>query len=128
MKLLIDTHAALWWINEFEKVSPKARAALLDSRHERYISIASAWEIALKASNGRLTGLNGGAGAFFAKLECLPISIRPITRQHLVMVEALPFIHRDPFDRLLVAVAKSDGMTILTADANIQKYGVPFLW
>jgi len=57
-----------------------------------------------------------------------PISLLPVIQQHLEIVEALPFIHRDPFDRLLVAAVKAGGMTILTADGNIHKYDVPTLW
>ncbi|MCL1787680.1 MAG: type II toxin-antitoxin system VapC family toxin, partial [Defluviitaleaceae bacterium] len=66
--------------------------------------------------------------AFLTKVEEMPITLLPIAQRHLEIVEALPFIHRDPFDRLLVAVAKAEGMTILTADQNIHKYEVPTVW
>jgi len=96
--------------------------------HVRYISIASMWEIAIKVSLGKLLTLNGDAKAFFEKLEEMPVFLHPIKRRHVEMVETLPFIHRDPFDRLLVAIAKVDGMTILTADENIHQYDVPSVW
>jgi len=128
MKLLLDTHAALWLFNEHERLSPKAKALLLDSASELYISIASAWEIAIKASLGKLPGLNGGAGVFLAKVSDMPISLHPVAPHHIEALEALPFIHRDPFDRLLVATAKADGMTILTKDDNISRYDVPRVW
>ena len=128
MKLLLDTHTALWLTNEYEKLSPKAKSMLDDEENALYLSIASAWEIAIKTSIGKLNIYVGGVKAFLAKMEELPISIFPITPRHLECVETLPLIHRDPFDRLLVATAKAEGMTILTADENIQRYEVPSVW
>jgi PIN domain nuclease of toxin-antitoxin system len=127
VRLLLDTHVALWWASEFEKVSPQVKAMLLDNQHMKYLSMASAWEIAIKSSI-RKVFVDGGIEEFLAKMKNSPITIIPITESHLKIVETLPFIHRDPFDRLLVATAKADDMTILTADANIQKYDVPFVW
>ncbi|MDR2560457.1 MAG: type II toxin-antitoxin system VapC family toxin [Holophagales bacterium] len=127
MKLLLDTHTALWWANEQEKFSPQVKAIMLNEEHRFFFSIASAWEIAIKVSVGKLA-IVGGIRAFFAKMGNSPISLLQVTQQHLEIVEALPFIHRDPFDRLLVAAAKAEGMTILTADGNIHKYDVPTVW
>jgi len=128
MKLLLDTHTALWWVNEYEKLSPKAKAMLLDETHALYISIVSIWEIAIKVSLGKLTELIGGVGTFLVKIKDMPILLLPIEPRYVEMVETLPFIHRDPFDRLLVATAKVDGLTILTADENIHKYDVLSVW
>jgi len=128
MKLLVDTHTALWWVDEYAKLSPKARELLLDEECVLYISIASIWEIAIKSSLGKLPRFNGGIRKFLTKTEEMPVNLIPITPRHVEIVETLPFIHRDPFDRLLVATAKADGMTILTADENIHKYDVPWVW
>ena len=128
MKLLLDTHIALWWVNEHEKLSAKAQALLLNDEHSLYISTASAWEIAIKVSIGKLTELKGGVKTILARLDDIPVSILPVMPRHIEIVEALPFIHRDPFDRLLIATAKSDGLTILTADENIPKYDIPCEW
>jgi PIN domain nuclease of toxin-antitoxin system len=128
MKLLLDTHTALWWVNEHEKLSSEAKAMLLNETYLLYISIASAWEISIKVSLGKLLEFTGGARAFLAQVADMPVYLLPILPQHIEMVENLPFIHRDPFDRLLVATAKAEGMTILTADANIHKYDVPSVW
>ena len=128
MKLLLDTHTILWWVNEYEKLSSEAKTMLLNDEHTLYISIVSAWEIAIKVSIGKITELIGGVRTFFMKVEDMPVFMLPVMPHHIEMVETLPFIHRDPFDRLLVATAKVDGMTILTADANIHKYDVPFVW
>ena len=128
MKLLLDTHTALWWMNEHEKLSPEAKAMLLNDAHILYISIASAWEIAIKTSLGKLTELKGGVKTFLSKIEDMPVHMLPVLPRHIEIVETLPFIHRDPFDRLLVAAAKAEGMTILSADVNIHKYDVPSAW
>jgi len=128
MKLLLDTHTALWWVNEYENLSSNAKKLLLDEACILYISIASIWEIAIKSSIGKLPGFNGGVGKFLSKMEEMPVDLITITLRHVEIVETLPFIHRDPFDRLLVATAIADGMTILTADENIRKYDVPSVW
>jgi len=128
MKLLLDTHTALWWVNEYEKLSPSARDILLDDANELYISIASLWEIAIKVSIDKMHGLSGGVSIFNATLKQMPISIHPVMQRHVEIVETLPFIHRDPFDRLLVATAKAEDMVILTVDENIHKYDVRYIW
>ena len=106
----------------------QAKAMLLNDAYTLYISIVSTWEIAIKVSIGKLLGLKGGVRTFLAKLDEMPVELLPVMPSHVEMVEALPFIHRDPFDRLLVATAKVEGMTILTADENIHKYDVSFAW
>ena len=128
MKLLLDTHTALWWVNEYEKLSPKAKTMLLDEANILYISIVSMWEIAIKVSLGKLTELVGGVGAFLAEIEDMPILLLPVEPCYVEVVETLPFIHRDPFDRLLVATAKVDALTVLTVDENIHKYDVTSVW
>ena len=128
MKLLLDTHTALWWINEHERLSPRAKELLMDDSNELYISVASAWEIAIKISIGKLTEFNGGVGTFLDKASEMPVGLLSVESRHIALVETLPFIHRDPFDRLLIAVAKTDDMAILTADTNIPQYNVQTEW
>jgi PIN domain nuclease of toxin-antitoxin system len=128
MKILLDTHTALWWVNEHEKLSPEARTILLNEANLLFISIVSIWEIAIKVSLGKLLELDGGVKTFLEKLDTMLVYLLPIATRHVEMVEALPFLHRDPFDRLLVASAVADGLTVLTADCNIHKYDVLSLW
>jgi len=128
MKLLLDTHAALWWVNEHEKLSSVAKALLSDDSHSLYISIVSAWEVAIKTSLGKLYDFDGSVKEFLAEMEINPIVFLPVKKRHIEIVETLPFHHRDPFDRLLIATATAEDMTIITADDNIRKYGVPWLW
>jgi len=128
MKLLLDTHTALWWVNEHDKLSSDARALLSDDTHSLYVSIVSAWEVAIKASLGKLYEFDGGVKEFLAEMEDNPVVFLPVEKRHVEMVETLPFHHRDPFDRLLVATAKVEGMTILTADENVREYDVSWIW
>jgi len=128
MKLLLDTHVAIWWMSKQEKLSSKTKALLLDDANPLYISIVSAWEVAIKTSLGKLYEFDGGVKAFLAEMEDNPVVFSPVEKQHVAMVEILPFHHRDPFDRLLVATAMVESMTILTADENIRLYDVNCLW
>jgi PIN domain nuclease of toxin-antitoxin system len=127
MKLLLDTHTAIWLMSKKEKLSSTTKAMLLDKANTLHVSHVSAWEVAIKASIGKLPEFHGGVNAFLAKLEDMPIVFLPITLRHIAMVETLLFHHRDPFDRLLVAAAKVEGMTILTADGNVRKYEVSWV-
>ena len=128
MKYLLDTHTALWWINENENLSFTAKAMLLDNKHELFVSMVSAWEVAIKTSLGKLYEFKGGVKAFMQKLNNLPVTILPVSSHHIEAVEILPFLHRDPFDRFLVAIAKTENMTILTAEKDIPKYDVLSAW
>jgi len=90
------------------------------------VSVISAWEIAIKVSLGKLT-FAGGSAFFLNEMKKNGIELLDIAGSHIECVEALPFIHRDPFNRLLISTAKSEGITILTADESIHKYDVPFV-
>jgi PIN domain nuclease of toxin-antitoxin system len=128
MTLLIDTHVALWLFNEHEKLSPWARDCLRDEENKLYISIASAWEVAIKHSLGKLTEFPGGVELFFSAINENPIEIIPVLPGHVEKVENLPYIHGDPFDRVIISTALCEGMAILTADENIRKYDVKCVW
>jgi PIN domain nuclease of toxin-antitoxin system len=128
VKILLDTHTALWFVNEYEKLSPKAKNILLNDNNQFYISVVSVWEIAIKVSIGKMTELIGGVKTFLNKIDKTPINIISISSNHATAVENLPFIHNDPFDRLIIATAKTDEMTILTKDDDIQKYDVSWIW
>jgi len=106
MRVLLDTQTALWWVNEHEKLSSKAQELLRDISNQLYISVVSMWEVAIKTSTGKLYEFEGGIRSFMKQLDGLPIHQIPILPRHIVLVEDLPFIHRDPFDRLLIATAK----------------------
>ena len=128
MKYLLDTHAFLWYFEDSDKLSETAAAVIENAAMQKFVSVASLWEFAIKNSMGKLDFENG-LGNLWEMILQNRFVIISITQSHLLNVTAsLPFIHRDPFDRLLVATAKIEGMTILTADENIRKYDVLSEW
>jgi PIN domain nuclease of toxin-antitoxin system len=127
MKYLLDTHAFLWCFEGSEKLSKTAKDILFETDTQKYISIISLWEFSIKHSMGKLP-FDGGLPHLCELIWQYDFIIIPATQSHLVAVIDLPFIHRDPFDRLLVATAKTDGLIILTADDNIQRYDVSHIW
>ena len=127
MKYLLDTHTAIWSLGEDHKLSKTAKGIMADASRSLYISIVSAWEIAIKVSCGKLN-FGGGSERFLEEMQLSGVEVVGINGSYIKTTETLPFIHRDPFDRLLVATAKTEGMTILTADENITRYDVPSVW
>ena len=127
MKYLLDTHTALWALGDKTKLSETAKAIIDDVSLALCVSIISAWEIAMKISIGKLN-FAGGSAFFLAQMRQNGVELLKIEGSHIEYIESLPFYHRDPFDRLLVAAAQADEMTILTADENIHKYDVRAVW
>ena len=122
MKLLIDSNALIWAVGRPIELSHAARQALQDS-NDRFVSIASMWEIAIKVSLGKLSLPDDLAAA----LNTIAAAALPITPAHINRLQRLPFHHRDPFDRMLVAQAMEEGLTVVTRDRRIGAYGVPVL-
>ena len=123
MKLLLDTHVFLWWRANDARLSEKARAAIAGADIV-FVSAATAWEAAIKSSLGRIhypdTIEAGVEASGFEKL--------PITLAHAERAAALPRLHADPFDRMLVAQAEIEGLSIVTSDRILQRYGTPIVW
>lgn len=128
MRLLLDTHTALWLFNEHKNLPAKVKDCLLDEMNLLYISVVSAWEVAVKTSLGKLMDFKGGVKTFLSAVNRHPITLITVLPRHVELVEFLPFIHRDPFDRLLIATALAERMAFVTADENIQKYDIPVVW
>ncbi len=123
MRLLLDTHAFLWWRIDEARLSPEVRVVVGDADIV-YVSLASAWEIAIKTSIGKLRLANPIEQELVASdFEPLPVGLR-----HIEHVASLPLHHRDPFDRMLVAQCQVERLTLVTADQRLQPYDVPFLW
>jgi PIN domain nuclease of toxin-antitoxin system len=127
MRFLLDTHTAIWIFQDKNRLSSGAKAVMDDLSAELFISIASAWEIAIKVSIGKLK-FSGGVTGFLETIVRNDINILGISPQSLEMVESLPLHHRDPFDRLLVATARIENLNIITADTNISLYDVNVIW
>jgi len=117
---LIDTHVMLWWATGEEKLSSKARLALGAGRNELFFSYASIWELNIKISRGRLE-LPESPDILLRRARCKPL---PIGLEHLEAIKELPHLHRDPFDRMLIAQARVDHLTLITRDIEIQAYDV----
>lgn len=123
MKLLLDTHAFLWWDSNDIRLPEILHSAIESPRNEVFVSAVTALEIDLKRASGRLTFAQSVAEAILGH-EFLPLAI---TIEHAELAGSLPKIHRDPFDRLLVAQAQLEGLVVATVDDQILRYGVPHL-
>ncbi|MBV9496919.1 MAG: type II toxin-antitoxin system VapC family toxin [Acidobacteria bacterium] len=124
MKLLLDTQLLLWAAGQPEKLSARAKRQLADPENELLFSAASLWEIAIKSSLGRDDFRVEPRVLRRGLLDNGYVEL-PITSEHAVNVDTLPLIHKDPFDRLLLAQALVEGITLLTADAQLARYRGP---
>jgi PIN domain nuclease of toxin-antitoxin system len=127
MKLLLDTHTFLWFTNESPQLSIDAKN-LLESDVDLLLSIASLWEIAIKVSIGKLTLPDEYDNFIPQQVSLNDIEILPIGMAHLAIVTNLPFHHRDPFDRLLIAQAIVEKVSIISADTVLDSYGIHRIW
>jgi PIN domain nuclease of toxin-antitoxin system len=128
MNLLLDTHTFLWFIAGSENLSPKSRKLIENEANRVFLSAASLWEIAIKVSLGKLTLSEPFETLVPAQLEMNSIELLGISVSHTSRVASLPFHHRDPFDRLLVAQALTEEIPIVSADEKLDAYGVTRLW
>jgi PIN domain nuclease of toxin-antitoxin system len=128
VRLLLDTHALLWFVSDDSSLSRAAKVAIEDPANDVLVSVATAWEIAIKAGIGKLSLDAPSPASFFDEQMALNsfefLSIQPA---HAFRAGDLPFHHRDPFDRLLVAQALVEGLTFVTRD-DLAAYGAPILW
>jgi PIN domain nuclease of toxin-antitoxin system len=131
MKLLLDTHTLLWHSDGSPQMSATATALLVDPANELFLSIATAWEIAIKVGLRKLTLSSSYAHFMTKSVTGYGLTVLPITLDDCAEYEALPFPltkHRDPFDRLIVTHAKRNGLGVVGADANFDAYGITRLW
>lgn len=127
MRLLLDTHSFLWFVGGDSQLSTLAQREIADVNNGRYLSIASAWEIAIKANLQKLQ-LSAPFPIFMNQVERNAIDLLPVTLEHLNIVANLPLHHRDPFDRLLIAQALTEGLPIVSADSLFDAYPITRLW
>lgn len=119
-RLLLDTHALLWWLDDARQLGPRARRVIGDTRNEVYVSAVSGWEIAIKRERGKLDAPED----LGSLIEDEGFSPLPVTFFHGEQAGALPRHHADPFDRMLIAQARTEGLAIVTEDARMPQYGV----
>ena len=127
MKFLFDTHAILWAGENSPLLSERAKKAFLSQTAEKYVSIASAWEVAIKLGTQKLS-LEGGLSEFFRMIDDNGLIMLGVAREYLDRLHELPLWHKDPFDRLIISTANTENLTLVTVDENIQKYDVSWLW
>jgi len=126
-KYLLDTHAILWIAENSSMLSAKAKNAVLNASSEKYVSIVSAWEVALKLGAKKLH-LDGGLTEFYRMIDDNGFITLPVEREYLNGLSTLPDYHKDPFDRLIISTALAENLTIITVDENIHRYNVPCIW
>ena len=128
MRVLLDTHAFIWFLAGDARLRAPARRHVADPANEKFLSIASVWEMAIKLSLGKLRLRDTLAEVVDQGTKSNAINLLGISKDHAVRVASLPWHHRDPFDRLLVAQAIEDDLTLLAGDAAFDDYGVNRIW
>lgn len=119
--LLVDTHVLLWALDDTDRLRTETRRTLANPDNEVFVSAATAWEISIKASIGKLRTPSD----LKAQLRRMRFATLPVTLEDVLAVRDLPLLHRDPFDRMLIVQASNHGLTLVTNDVQIEQYDVP---
>ena len=127
MKYILDTHVLIWYFENSKHLPQNIINIIDDIECQKYISSVTLWEIIIKSSIGKLE-MGLPINEFIEEITNSDLNILQINTDYLNVLIKLPFIHKDPFDRIIVATAIAEGMVIITTDKNNQKYGVPWLW
>jgi len=127
MDLLLDTHSFIWFLNGDEQLPQNLKSSIADTSNKCFLSIASLWEIAIKSSLGKLE-LKGDFNRIAGFLSDNDIELLPISFEHLQRLIQLPFHHRDPFDRIIIAQALTERLPTATKDEIFPDYGVNCIW
>ncbi len=127
MNCLLDTHTLIWFLNGDKKLSKDVIVLIEDTKNKKFISICSLWEISIKLGLKKLE-FDGTISEIVDLIEENDFEILPLSIDHIVEYQGLPFVRRDPFDRMLVVQAKVEDLTILTKDENIPLYSIKTIW
>ncbi|MEW6726926.1 MAG: type II toxin-antitoxin system VapC family toxin [Bacillota bacterium] len=128
MRVLLDTHAFLWWIADDSRLSSKARSIISNGNNTLFLSAASGWEMTIKTRLGKLELPDDFKEFIAEQLVINGIDSLPVQMRHALHIHTLPPLHQDPFDRMLIAQAQLEDLPILTADPQIAQYRVEVLW
>jgi PIN domain nuclease of toxin-antitoxin system len=127
MNLLIDTHVFLWWDSQPEKIPNRALSALEDPDNTIWLSLVSIWEVQIKTQLGKLT-IHQPLDSLVQQQQQNGIQLLPIKLNHILAIQPLPYYHKDPFDRLLIAQSIAENLTCVSADSVFKQYNIPILW
>ena len=122
-RLLLDSHTLLWSLQGGQRLRTETRQAIHDSNNEVFVSVVAVWELAIKRVSGKLPAPDNLEAAVFGQGYSNP----PVTFLHAEIAASLPLHHRDPFDRMLIAQAQAEGLTLVTDDSQIARYQVPIM-
>ena len=128
MRFLLDTHAFLWFVLDDKRISEQAKSTIADSKNEIYFSAASVWEMAIKTKLARLKIKDDFESFIISQLSTNNFVPLSITISHSLYTERLPQIHKDPFDRIIVAQSKVEGLPLISRDKQIRKYAIEWVW
>ena len=128
MRLLLDTHAFMWWDSASTRLPPQVREACHDGSNTLLLSVASVWEIQIKSQLGKLHLVRPLAEIIADQQQSNNLRVLSVTLDHVIALHQLPMVHRDPFDRLLVAVARVENATLASGDSIFRQYPVPLIW
>jgi len=130
VRLLLDTHAFLWWVTESPRLSARARSAIADTEAQVRVSVVTIWEIAIKKRLDRLVYPDDFAAYTRGQFADNDFAVLDVTLDHVFGVYDLAQLadHRDPFDRMLAAQARTEGLALVSADANFDRYGIERVW
>lgn len=128
MKLLLDTHAFIWWDGAPSELGPQARAACFDPVNELLLSVASVWEMQIKVMLGKLTLRKPLRQLISDQVQQNGLGVVAVSLEHVLRLDSLPSHHKDPFDRLLVAQALAEGWALVSHDPAIAQYPVTVIW
>jgi PIN domain nuclease of toxin-antitoxin system len=128
VNVLVDSHALLWWLDDDRRLSRRARQTIADADTAVFVSVASVWEIAIKRALGKLNDPSGAIPRLPSVLADRGMRTLAIEAYHAIDAAALPRLHRDPFDRMIVAQSRIEGFPVVTNDAAIRAYRVATIW
>jgi PIN domain nuclease of toxin-antitoxin system len=128
MRILLDTHALIWWFVDAPDLPQTVRGMIADTDNTVIVSAASAWELAIKFQLGKMRKVGDLIPNFSNRIQGEGFEVLPISAEHAIRAGLLPPHHKDPFDRMLVAQCQAENFSMITNDASFQNYGVRTLW
>lgn len=128
MRLLLDTHALLWWLSDDPSLGKRARTAIASTTNTVLVSAASAWEVTTKVRLGKLAAADELAADFLSFIEREGFEALPISVEHAARAGLLAGTHKDPFDRMLIAQAQAENLTLVSNEMVFDSYGVRRIW